>query len=257
MNFYSPIDKFLSVSRENSDQASANSPIGFELDEKFSEYAERAEQIQQDRCGPAEPQECIATPDGFDPVDVWNEVPHVTDSYLERKNRLLSGGWRNQERVLQLLAEDFGEFSQVQAESYLAAQFAFTFGKCKEIVQYEMESLDFETQYETNPEHQAYIFEVVKDVPWVYCEKVDLSTKLDVAEVIAIHTESTVSEIGRWTKVGERQVRNVLPVLVAEGVVRRERRVGSNDPDLWIDNGISRSYLADLLKEKKRLEEQK
>lgn len=255
MNSYSPIDKSLSVSRENSDQASANSPIGFELDEKFLEYADRAEQIQQDRCGNAEPQECITTPDGFHPVDVWDDVPHVTDTYFDRQNKLVSGGWRNQERVQRLLAGDFGEFSQVQAESYLAAQFAFTFGKCKEIVIYKMEELDFETQCEKNPEHQAYILDVVNDVPWVYSEGVDLRTKLNVAQGITLNTEATVSELSDWTTVGERQIRNVLPVLVAEGVVRRKRRTGTNVPDLWIDNGITHSYLDDLLNEKKRLEE--
>lgn len=248
------IIKSFAVFETNSTQISNNTPITAidEYFEQFAERAERAAEIQRERCGDVP--DIVEPGEGFHPVEVWDEVPHVRDNYFERREKLVSGGWENQDHVNRLLSEDFRDYSKIQAESYLAAQFAFTFGKNKQIVAYEMVNLpDFQTEFEQNPEHRAYIFEVVEDVPFVYCEGVDLATKTSVAQGIVIHQEATVPQLSEYAEVSERHIRNVLPVLVAEGLVHREKR--KSGCDLWIDRGITNSYLDNLIEEKRQLEE--
>ncbi|WP_147302025.1 hypothetical protein [Haloferax sp. Atlit-4N] len=254
---YSGIDLELSLkSNVSANPSKNNTPISG-ISEVFETYAERADRIQQERCSDV-PRDVIGptekTDEGFHPVNVWDEVPYVEDNYFDRRKKLTSGGWGNQEVVNQILAENFGRYNQIQAESYLAAQFAFTFGKNKEIVAYEMESLDFQTEYEVNPKHRAYVFSVVEDVPFVYCEGVDLATKSSVARGVLLHQEATVSQLSEYAEVSERHIRNVLPVLEAEGLVHREKRKSAYD--LWIDRGITNSYLDDLVEDKEGLEEE-
>ena len=258
MQAYSAIDLELSQTSDPSLNSSKNNTPISGIYDVFETYAERADRIQQERCSDVptdvvEPTE--KTGEGFHPVEVWDEVPHVNDDYFQRSDKLTSGGWGNQELVNQLLAGNFGQFNQLQAESYLAAQFAFTFGKNKEIVAYEMERLDFDfpTEYEVNPKHRAYIFSVVEDVPFVYCEGVDLNTKSSVAQGVLLHQEATVPQLSEYAEVSERHIRNVLPVLVAEGLVHQKKQ--KNGYDLWIDRGITNSYLNDLMDDKEGLEE--
>ena len=256
MQAYSAIDLELSQTSDVSLNSSKNNTPISGINDVFESYAEKADRIQQERCsdvpcdviGPTE-----KTDEGFHPVDVWVEVPHIEDNYFERSDKLTSGGWNNQEFVNRLLAGNFGQFNQIQAESYLAAQFAFTFGKNKKIVAYEMESLDFPTEYEVNPKHRAYVFSVIEDVPFVYCEGVDLATKTSVAHRVLFHQEATVPQLSEHAEVSERHIRNVLSVLVAEGLVQQEKH--KSGYDLWIDRGITNSYLDNLMENKERLEE--
>lgn len=248
----------IGFSEQNSLQTpTSDSPI-IEFGVKCAEsYAERADKIRQDRCGnvPSDiPDGLAKTEAGYHPKESWGEVPSPEDDYGSRRDKLFTGGWECQEVFTSLYNEDFGSYSQFQAESYLAALFSFTFGKNPNIVAYEMEGLPFDTEYNVNPKHRAYVFKVVDDVPSIYCEGVDLITKADVAQAVCIGREMTVSDLNSRVEVGKRHISNVLHVLLAEGLVLRETSNRMNKPDVWKDNGITHSYLNGLHDAKERLE---
>mgnify|MGYP000474574463 CR=1 FL=1 len=238
--------------------STSDSPI-IEFGAKCAEsYAERAERIRQDRCGnvPTDvPDGFAKTEAGYDPKESWGEVPSPEDDYDSRRDKLFNGGWECEEVFNSLYNGDFGSYSQIQAESYLAALFSFTFGKNPDIVAYEMERLPFNTEYSVNPRHRAYIFRVVDDIPSIYCEGVDLITKADVAQAVCIDEEVTVSDLDSRVDVGKRHISNVLHVLHTEGWIARETSNRVNKPDVWQDKGITHSYLDGLLDAKERLEE--
>lgn len=221
-------------------------------------YAERAEQIRQDRCGNA-PADVIGgtakAETDYHPSESWDDVPSTHHKYAGRRNKMFSGGWENQDVFTSLYNGEFGSYNHLQAESYLAAMFSFSFGKNHDIVAYEMEQLPFDTEYKINPRHRTYVFEVVKDVPSIYCEGIDLTTKHDVAQAILLLTEVTVSDLDSRLDVGRRHVSNVLSVLHTEGWVKRESSSRVNEPDIWKDNGLTIEHIDMLLESKERLEE--
>jgi CRISPR/Cas system-associated exonuclease Cas4 (RecB family) len=232
--------------------------FGVKYAKTHAERIKRAEQIHKDRCGDAPAdviRETAKTEAGYYPSESWDEVPSIRDNYDARRDKLFSGGWENQDVFISLYNGDFGNYNQFQAESYLAAMFSFAFGKNHDIVAYEMEQLSFDTEYELNPRHRAYLFDVVEDIPSIYCEGIDLITKHDVAQKILLLTEVTVSDLDSWLDVGRRHISNVLSVLHAEGWVKRETSSRVNEPDIWKDDGLTIDYLDMLSEAKKRLEE--
>lgn len=262
MQSYNAIDLEVSeekqIGPQTSDSNNPNIGLGVQCAETFAERAKRAEQIRQDRCGniPTDvPSGFAKTEAGYCPTESWADVPAPEDDYESRREKLFLGGWECQEVFTSLYNGKFTGYSQIQAESYLAAMFSFTFGKNSDIVAYEMENLPFDTEYSVNPRHRAYIFEVVDDVPSIYCEGIDLTTKTEVAQAVCIDEEVTVSDLDSRVEVGKRQISNILNVLLAEGWVVRETSCRVNEPDIWKDNGITHNYLNGLLDAKKRLEE--
>jgi len=252
----------IGLSESNSPQStSSDTPIigfGVKYAKTHAERVKRAEQIHKDRCGdvPADVIGGTTKAQGdFDPSESWDEVPSVRDGYDDRRDKLFSGGWANQDVFISLYNGAFGNYNRLQAESYLAAMFSFTFGKNHDIVAYEMEELPFDTEYEVNPRHRAYLFDVVEDIPSIYCEGIDLITKHDVAQKILLLTEVTVSNLDSRLDVGRRHISNVLSVLHAEGWMKRETSSRVNEPDIWKDNGLTLDYLDMLSEAKERLEE--
>jgi len=256
LNAYKAISKSVSLSEGS---------IGLEVTNnraisRFAELSKKADRLKQDRCR-SEPSPDIAgrtkqTDTETHPAVIFEEeVPAIRDTYFERRERLFSGGWENQEQFLRLYNENFGNYSQVAAESYLAAQFAFTFGKSKDIVAWEMEDLGFPTVYAKNPQHRAYIFQVVEEVPYIYCEEVDLATKYNVANELFIHPKITTSELSSRIDVSRSHVSRILNVLEAEGIAERVERERQNKADWWMGDGVTKNYLNGLIEAKKRLEE--
>ncbi|MFA9516572.1 helix-turn-helix domain-containing protein [Halopenitus sp. H-Gu1] len=227
---------------------------------RFLEISKEADRLHQERCS-NEPSPDIAEKTekidaGIHPCEIFEEeVPHFRDNYFLRRKRLFSGGWENQEHFLRLYNENFRNHNQVAAESYLAAQFAFTFGKNTEIVAWEMEKLGFQTVFEENPKHRAYIFRVIEDVPYIYCEEIDLVTKYRVANGLLTQKKVTASELSSRLELSRSHVNKVLRVLETEGVAERVERERQNKSNWWKDNGVTKDYLNGLIESKKRLEE--
>ncbi|WP_336024523.1 hypothetical protein [Halobellus salinisoli] len=252
----------IGLSESNSIQIdNSDSPIigyGVEYAKTYAERVKRAEQIHKDRCDDV-PADVIGgtakAQEDYHPSESWNEVPSVRDGYDDRRDKLFSGGWANQDVFTSLYNGEFGNYNQLQAESYLAAMFSFTFGKNHDIVAYEMEQLCFDTEWEINPRHRVYVLDVVEDIPSIYCEGIDLTTKFNVAQEILLFTNVTVSDLDSRLDVGRRHISNVLPVLHAEGWVKRETSSRVNEPDIWKDNGLTTDYLDMLLEAKEKLEE--
>ena len=256
LKVYNPISKSVSLSEGNIGlEATNNRAIS-----RFAELSKEANQLKQDRCGSESSPEVagrtMQTDAGTHPAVIFEEeVPAIRDTYFERRKRLFSGGWENQDQFLRLYNGNFGNYSQVAAESYLAAQFGFTFGKSKDIVAWEMENLEFQTVYAENPQHRAYIFQVAEKIPYIYCEEVDLATKYNVANELQLQKRITVSELSSRIEVSRSHISRVLNILETEGVAERVERERQNKPDWWMGDGVTNDYLTGLIEAKKRLEE--
>lgn len=237
----------------------SNIPIIRNGGESVDVYQERAEQIRRES---GEPPAVIGgfekTEQNFHPLEVWGEVPHVNDSYKDRKDKRFEGGWNDQEQFLSLYHGNFGNYNQREAESILAIKFAFAYGKHPEIIAYEMENLPFSfpTVYSHDPWHRRSVLDFAQKAEIIYCDGVNLEAKCFIAEAVQDRGVTTVPELAQEVKWGKDQIRRTLWVLEVEGWVNRKRNDRRCKADTWSDRGITNEYVAELMSEKIRLEEQ-
>lgn len=237
----------------------SNIPIIGVGGESVDVYQERAEQIRRVSGEPPAvigPQE--KTEQNFHPLEVWDEVPHVNDSYKDRKDKRIEGGWNDQEQFLNLYHGNFGNYNQREAESILAIKFAFAYGKHPEIIAYEMENIQwpFPTVYSQDPWHRRSVLDFAQKAEIIYCDGVNLEAKCFIAEAVQDSGVTTVPQLAQEVKWGKDQIRRTLWVLEVEGWVDRKRSDRRCEADTWSDMGITEEYVAELISEKIRLEEQ-
>lgn len=221
-------------------------------------YAERAEELRRDSGNPpAVIGGFEKTEENFHPLEVWDEVPHVDDSYKDRQKKRHEGGWKDEELFLNLYHRKFGRFNQREAESILAIKFAFAYGKHPEIIAYEMENLPFPTVYFQDPWQRRSVLDFAQKAESIYCDGVGLVTKMAVAQAVQERGITTVPHLAEDLDWGEDQIRRSLSVLDVEGWIDRERSDRRSEPDTWSDRGITEDYLDSILEDKRRLEQEK
>jgi len=155
-------------------------------------------------------------------------VPSVSDSFQDRKDRMLYSDWDAQEHFIKLWNGNFEEVSgsnpQGKAECRLANYIGFWFGRNQKIIQYFMENLDFKTHYEKYPSHRKNLLEYATSVDWVFCEGVSFETKFIVAFNLMGNDYHTVNSLAdEIDTVSKRQIRYTLPILQTEGVISKEK----------------------------------
>ena len=155
-------------------------------------------------------------------------VPSVSDSFQDRKQRMLYSDWDAQEHFIKLWNGNFEDVSgsnpQGKAECRLANYIGFWFGRNQKIIQYFMENLDFETHYEKYPSHRKNLLDYATSVDWIFCEGVSFETKFIVAFNLMGNDYHTVNSLAdEIDTVSKRQIRYTLPILQTEGVISKEK----------------------------------
>jgi hypothetical protein len=155
-------------------------------------------------------------------------VPSVSDSFQDRKQRMLYSDWDAQEHFIKLWNGNFEEVSgsnpQGKAECRLANYIGFWFGRNQKIIQYFMENLDFETHYEKYPSHRKNLLDYATSVDWVFCEGVSFNTKYRVSFYLMVEDNHTVKSLNeKMDEVSKRQIYRTLPILESEGVITKEK----------------------------------
>ena len=189
-----------------------------------------------------------------------NHVPHVSDSFEDRKQKMMYGDWKGQERFIQLWHGNFevisGSNKQGKAECILANYIGFWFGRNENMVRLFMSLLPFETHYEKYPSHRKFLLEKATESGLVYHEKISFSAKHNIAQEIHLTEETTVKELEETTEYGDKHIRSVIDVLEAEKVVSKEKDVITNQnvTDGYLDKieKIRQSYVDNGQDEKDR-----
>jgi len=181
-----------------------------------------------------------------------NNVPHVNTSdeqkdpieiFQEREEFMKYGDWEGQSEFIQLWNGDFSSVSgsnpQGPGEERLANKIGFFWGRNEELIKYFMSTVPFQSHYQQYPSHRKDLLEKATDVDWCYCEGVRFETKLTVAAYLWGRDSKTVNELADETGITGKQVRRVLDVLEAEGLIDWTHGKVVND-------GITHGYISKL-----------
>ncbi|SNR61604.1 hypothetical protein SAMN06266787_10695 [Halorubrum ezzemoulense] len=180
-------------------------------------------------------------------AEYCNNVPNVGDSFDERKQKMMFGDWKGQERFIQLYNGNFesvnGSNKQGKAECALANYIGFWFGRNENIVRLFMDTLPFETHYQKYPSHRKNLLEWATSRRDCYHEGVSFGAKAQIAQTIYEYEETNVQKLAEITDYEERQIQYVIDVLEAESVIDTNR---VNRQRIITNTNITEGYLENL-----------
>ena len=176
-----------------------------------------------------------------------DNVPSVSHTFDDRIDYMKFGDWEGQEHFIKLWNGNFedvnGSNKQGKAECKIANYIGFFFGRNKDMIQFIMSTLPFESHYQEYPRHRKNLLNFASSVDWCYCEKVGFDAKLTVAVYLWGQDSTTVSELAQETGLSEIQVQRTIRIFEAEGLVRRNN-VGRKR--YIMNEGITEGYVIDL-----------
>lgn len=160
-------------------------------------------------------------------VNILNEynktVPSVEDSFKDREYKMMNSNWVHHDEFIQLWHGNFesisGSNKQGKAECKLANYIGFWFGNSQYIIQYFLNKAPFDTYYSKYDSHRKYLLENATNVDWVYCDNVQLGTKLTVAQYIWIDDSISKTELIQTTGLSKSHIERILPILESENMI--------------------------------------
>lgn len=174
-------------------------------------------------------------------------VPSVSHTFDDRIDYMKFGDWEGQQHFIKLWNGNFedvnGSNKQGKAECKIANYVGFFFGRNEDMIRFIMSTLPFESHYQKYPRHRKNLLEYATNVDWCYCEGVHFETKLKVAIQLWGRDTKTVNELAEETDLSKRQVRNVVDILDAEDLIRRNK-VGKKR--YIMNEGVTQGYILDL-----------